>query len=63
MSDETREHAFDPFYTTRRDEGGTGLGLSVAHGIMEQHGGSLYVHSHEGKGATVTMEIARHQEA
>ena len=59
MTDETREHAFDPFYTTRRDEGGTGLGLSVAHGIMEQHGGSLYVHSHEGKGTTVTMEIAR----
>ncbi|MCH7869725.1 MAG: HAMP domain-containing histidine kinase [Myxococcales bacterium] len=63
MTDETREHAFDPFYTTRRDEGGTGLGLSVAHGIMEQHGGSLQVHSHEGKGATVTMEIARHEEA
>ena len=63
MTDETREHAFDPFYTTKRDKGGTGLGLSTAHGIMEQHGGSLQVHSDEGKGTRVTFELALYEES
>ena len=36
-------HVFDPFYTTRLREGGTGLGLSVAHGIIEDHGGSMWL--------------------
>ena len=36
------EHIFDPFYTTRLREGRTGLGLSVAHGIVEDHGGSMW---------------------
>jgi len=63
MTAETQEHAFDPFYTTKRDKGGTGLGLSTAHGIMEQHGGSLQVHSDEGKGTRVTFELALYEEA
>ncbi len=63
MTGETREHAFDPFYTTKRDEGGTGLGLSIAHGIADQHGGSLRIHSQEGKGTTITLELARLEEA
>ena len=57
MSDEIRAHAFDPFYTTRVREGGTGLGLSVAHGIITNHGGGIHIESSEGRGTTVTVEL------
>lgn len=43
-------HVFDPFYTTRLREGGTGLGLSVAHGIIEDHGGSMWLAHTAGSG-------------
>lgn len=43
-------HIFDPFFTTRPD--GTGLGLSVAHGVVQRHGGHLTVESVPGQGTT-----------
>jgi len=48
---------FDPFYTTRSDEGGLGLGLSVAHRIVTDHGGEIRVDSRPGEGTTVTVEL------
>ena len=47
MSEETREHVFEPFFTERRDtvERGVGLGLSITHAIVESHGGQLRAHS------------------
>jgi PAS domain S-box-containing protein len=48
---------FDPFFTTRGEQGGTGLGLSVCHGIVVQHGGRLYARSKPGKGATFFVEL------
>jgi len=48
---------FEPFYTTKRDAGGTGLGLSVVHGIAAEHGGLLGIHSGEGGGVVVTLEL------
>jgi len=54
---EIQERMFDPFFTTRRDEGGTGLGLPVCREIAERHGGEVGVRSHPGAGTTVSLRI------
>jgi len=51
------DRLFDPFFTTRGEQGGTGLGLSVCHSIMAQHGGRLYVKSKPGEGATFFVKL------
>lgn len=48
---------FDPFFTTRRPEEGIGLGLSIAYGIIRDHGGNLHLTSSPGLGATFTVEM------
>ncbi len=48
---------FEPFYTTKRHTGGTGLGLSVSLGIAEAHGGSLTACSEPGRGAVFTLRL------
>ena len=45
----------DPFFTTKRESGGTGLGLSVSAGIVKEHGGSLQFSSPPGQGTTVIL--------
>ncbi len=55
---------FDPFFTTRDVGKGSGLGLSIIHGIIEQHGGIIDVESNEGKGTVFTIHLppAGHRE-
>jgi len=48
---------FDPFFTTKKTGEGTGLGLSVSRGIIEQHDGTLHVESEPGCGATFTIVL------
>lgn len=50
-------HIFEPFFTTKPEGKGTGLGLGLAYGIVEDHGGSIRVNSTPGQGATFTIEI------
>jgi signal transduction histidine kinase len=61
MAAEVRQRAFDPFFTTRRDHGGTGLGLHIIFNIVTQSlGGRLTLESAPGRGTTFRIRIPRH---
>jgi signal transduction histidine kinase len=60
MSPTVRRQAFDPFYTTRRDLGSTGLGLHIVHNIVTNRlGGKLSLDSEPGMGTRVQMILPR----
>jgi len=56
MSDEVRKRAIEPFFTTKGPQG-TGLGLSVSHGIVQRHGGELSLRANEDRGTVVTIRL------
>ncbi len=62
MEREIREQIFDPFFSTKADKTGTGLGLSAAIGIVEGHGGCIEVVSEPGRGSDLTIFLPRYHE-
>src|ERR687887_1496700 len=56
IPDEIQPHIFEPFFSTK-DEKGTGLGLWVSYGIVQNHGGSIRVRSREGRGTTFSIGL------
>jgi len=57
MSEETRRRVFEPFFSTRKDHGGSGLGLAVVYGVVEAHGGFIEVESEENHGSLFRVQL------
>ncbi len=57
VPDEVKKKIFDPFFTTKEVGKGTGLGLTVAYAIIEEHGGRLWLESEPGQGASFFVQL------
>jgi PAS domain S-box-containing protein len=59
MDETVRAHAFEPFYTTKGEGAGTGLGLAMVYGIVKQSAGFVWLESAPGRGSRFTIQLPR----
>ncbi len=57
MDEATRKRIFEPFFSTKPVGEGTGLGMAICYGIIEQHRGTIKVLSEKGQGTTIVIEL------
>jgi len=61
MPDDIKAHVFEPFYTTKEVGEGTGLGLSMAYGVVQSHGGEIELSSAVGRGTSIEVYLPLHE--
>ena len=59
IPDDAKQKIFEPFYTTKEDQEGSGLGLSISQGIIEKHQGSIEVGDNEPTGSIFTIRLPK----
>lgn len=57
MDEKTRQRCLEPFFSTKRERGGTGLGLAMVYGMIERHEGHIEISSQPNKGTTVRLVL------
>ena len=57
ISEANRDRIFQPFFSTRREEGGTGMGLGIVHAMLSSHGGTIHLRQTTGAGAEFEIAI------
>ncbi len=58
MDEKTRQHCMEPFFSTKAQRGGTGLGLAMVYGMMRRHDGNIEIESTPGRGTCVSGSLS-----